>query len=287
MTSAADISVAQVIAGQSPSDQLPETPPVTPDPYGLITPIDESVHVVKAIENLEPLPSAITTEASPVKVQGWTPINGKAILSNLPTPSSSSPSSDLTREDSPVIKDTSSATSSLVVSANSERNFQNETPSSRKRKADTQVTNDETARMTKRQRERSKGDKIIGEGCVATNPCTKCKNGGKTCKVPTNPKEMFTFKCGACIKGQMGCSLSARNPGRDDYDKAYVWQCAEKLAKSKKATQEQAIGTCSTSNPAEQANDRLVVAPREETCQARPNRTPLPTCRPKKFRMTS
>ena len=210
MTSAADISVAQVIAGQSPSDQLPETPPVTPDPYGLITPIDESVHVVKAIENLEPLPSAITTEASPVKVQGWTPINGKAILSNLPTPSSSSPSSDLTREDSPVIKDTSSATSSLVVSANSERNFQNETPSSRKRKADTQVTNDETARMTKRQRERSKGDKIIGEGCVATNPCTKCKNGGKTCKVPTNPKEMFTFKCGACIKGQMGCSLSAR-----------------------------------------------------------------------------
>lgn len=83
-------------------------------------------------------------------------------------------------------------------------------------------------RKTKRGRERAKGEKIINDGLPARYPCARCTKGRKTCMVPRDPQEVGTFKCGDCIKGQLGCSLTAINPGRDDYDEAHRRSCVRK-----------------------------------------------------------
>lgn len=80
----------------------------------------------------------------------------------------------------------------------------------------------------KRERERAKGVGIINGGREASKPCERCAKSHKTCMVPTDPKASGTFKCGDCIKGQLGCSLSALNPGREDYDEEHRRLCIAK-----------------------------------------------------------
>ncbi|KAK7739094.1 hypothetical protein SLS62_011316 [Diatrype stigma] len=169
------------------------------------------------------------------------------------------------------------------------------------------------ARETKRGRERSKGEKIIRDGLKATNPCARCTKGGKTCMVPSDPQEMGTFKCGDCIKGQLGCSLTAMSPGRDDYDETHRRNCVRKeedrknarekaqhlsreespqngsqeQGQKKRTVQQQCSGDAAIEREKGQAEGALE-DPHDASLQDEPRkkkparRTPLPTRPPKK-----
>lgn len=170
----------------------------------------------------------------------------------------------------------------------------------------------------KRTREREKGKGINEEGHMAMTPCDKCAASRNHCMVPRDPKRWATFKCGNCIKGQMGCSLSARNPGRDDYDTAYVSVCArreERREAARAKREQQKRGRDDGGGPLNPAGDEAEAerkeepedeerprnkrkARREETEEShaekgardpsqdeppKKKRIALPTCRPKKF----
>ena len=96
---------------------------------------------------------------------------------------------------------------------------------------------------------------------------------------------MSTFKCGQCIKGQMGCSLNASNPGRDDYDVEYVRKALERLGKTANAKKGRAVAKDVSKHASEEPDDQrlIIVEPEEVDIKERPARTPLPTHRPKKM----
>ncbi|RYO80884.1 hypothetical protein DL766_010449 [Monosporascus sp. MC13-8B] len=136
-------------------------------------------------------------------------------------------------------------------------------PPAKKRKRDTNGTVNEDLTLVrrvnkKREREKAKGIKIMdnnNEGRPATNPCERCLRRGKgPCMVPKDPEVSSTFKCGRCIRDQQRCSLSARNPGSDDYDWEYRRKCIaemdEKARKRQRREQQpSARRGCSRSSP--------------------------------------
>lgn len=233
-------------------------------------------------------------DADDGKVCGWTPINPRKSCLSVST---SPPSLIAARETAPLHHPPPFSGKSPDINDSNNSNHRNhagnpgsenpttEISTTRKRKPVTQSGDDPSSGRKKRRREHGKGFQIIEEGHLATNPCQKCSLTGKTCLVPKDPKEMATFKCGHCIKGQMGCSLSASNPGRDDYDVEYVRKSLERLGKTANAKKSRAVAMGASNHAAKEPAKRviIVVEPEEVEIQERPARTPLPTSRPKKI----
>ena len=258
-----------------------------------------SPSVVEEMGVLPRLPSPLTLdeddiEIQDVKIRGWTPINGKKRM--VKPPKSTRPR-EQTPKGSLVITTQSSDALHSTASSSPHASPKDLAPASNKHKADAEAVDADAPKPKKRLREKGKGERILDGGILALSPCTNCLRLGKTCMVPKDPKEMATFKCGACIKGQIRCSLSALNPGRDDYDTEYVQKCARRLENSKKM-ERRAVRASPETRSVDLAQDVLVPsAPPEDARQrvsfrvslptSRSHRTPLPTRRQKKIVMAS
>ncbi|KAI1175687.1 hypothetical protein F4777DRAFT_578820 [Nemania sp. FL0916] len=103
-------------------------------------------------------------------------------------------------------------------------------------------------RKTGAAREKTRGESLEDDfmGVNAKAPCTRCKrshdlwlDGGKKgpeprCRVPRDPYNFNSYKCGCCIRSKVQCSFSVYRPGVP-YDKHMLEKTKAREATKRKS----------------------------------------------------
>ncbi|CAJ2505756.1 Uu.00g131500.m01.CDS01 [Anthostomella pinea] len=130
-------------------------------------------------------------------------------------------------------------------------------PTGTKRKASKTLSLTAATKKTKASNtdyEKVKGNSLNSDeiGCKATQPCDRCRDKSRECRVALDPGKPFnSFKCGHCISQKLSCSFSATTPGIDYPPN----EERDEKEKKKKESRKTAAATLETKKKLRNANE--------------------------------